>query len=73
MRAATRRVDVAYSNNCPYGATLVMYREAGGPGAAQAPESELGSIPLTKPPYAQTGGDRPQRGGDCLEDSVRGR
>ncbi len=46
------RVDVAYSNNCPYGATLVMYREAGGPGAAQAPESELGSIPLTKPPYA---------------------
>ena len=46
------RVDVQYSNNCPYGATLVMYREAGGPGAAQAPESELGPIPLTKPPYA---------------------
>ncbi|MCY4654799.1 MAG: PQQ-binding-like beta-propeller repeat protein [Dehalococcoidia bacterium] len=34
------RVDVEYSNNCPYGATLVMYREAGGPGAAQAPESK---------------------------------
>ena len=46
------RVDVEYSNNCPYGATLVMYREAGGPGAAEAPESELGSIPLIKPPYA---------------------
>ena len=46
------RVDVEYSNNCPYGATLVMYREAGGPGAAQAPESGLGPIPLTKPPYA---------------------
>ena len=46
------RVDVEYSNNCPYGATLVMYREAGGPGAAQAPESELAPIPLTKPPYA---------------------
>ena len=46
------RVDVEYSNNCPFGATLVMYREAGGPGAAQAPESELGPIPLTKPPYA---------------------
>ena len=46
------RVDVEYSNNCPYGATLVMYREAGGPGAAQAPESEFGPIPLTKPPYA---------------------
>ena len=47
------RVDVEYSNNCPYGATLVMYREAGGPGAAQAPESGLGPIPLTKPPYAR--------------------
>ena len=46
------RVDVEYSNNCPFGATLVMYREAGGPGTAQAPESELGPIPLTKPPYA---------------------
>ena len=45
-------VDVEYSNNCPYGATLVMYREAGGPGATQTPESELGPIPLIKPPYA---------------------
>ena len=45
-------VDVGYSNNCPYGATLVMYREAGGPGAAQTPESRLGPIPLIKPPYA---------------------
>ncbi len=47
------RVDVANSNNCPYDATLVMFREAGGPGAAQAPESEFDPIPLTKPPYAQ--------------------
>ena len=46
------RVDVAYSNNCPYGATLVMFREAGGPGAAHTPESRLGPIPLIKPPYA---------------------
>ena len=46
------RVDVEYSNNCPYGATLVMFREAGGPGAAGAPETELGPIPLTSPPYA---------------------
>ncbi len=46
------RVDVPYSNNCPYGATLVMFREAGGPGAAPTPESELGPIPLTKPPWA---------------------
>ncbi len=45
-------VDVAYSNNCPYGATLVMYREAGGPDVAQAPESRLGPIPLINPPYA---------------------
>ncbi len=46
------RVDVAYSNNCPFGATLVMFREAGGPGAVQVPKSELGPIPLTKPPWA---------------------
>ena len=45
-------VDVAYSNNCPYGATLLMFREANGPGAAQTPESKLGPIPLIKPPYA---------------------
>ena len=46
-------VDVEYSNNCPYGATLVMYQEADGPGPAQTPASELGPIPLIKPPYAQ--------------------
>lgn len=46
-------VDVEYSNNCPYGATLVMYREADGPGAARSPESRLGPIPLVKPPYAR--------------------
>ena len=46
-------VDVEYSNNCPYGATLIMYQEADGPGGAQAPASELGPIPLIKPPYAQ--------------------
>ena len=45
-------VDVAYSNNCPYGATLVMYREAGGPAVPPAPVSKLGPIPLIKPPYA---------------------
>ena len=45
-------VDVEYSNNCPYGATLLMYREADGPGAAQTSESKLGPIPLIKPPYA---------------------
>ena len=45
-------VDVDYSNNCPYGATLIMYQEADAPVAAQAPASELGAIPLIKPPYA---------------------
>ena len=46
------RVDVEYSNNCPFGATRVMFREAGGPGTVQTPESELGPIPPIKPPYA---------------------
>ena len=45
-------VDVEYSNNCPYGAVLIMFREVGGPGAAQTPENKLGPIPLIKPPYA---------------------
>ena len=45
-------VDVEYSNNCPYGASLIMFREVIGPGAAQTPESKLGPIPLIKPPYA---------------------
>ncbi len=45
-------VDVAYSNNCPYGASLLMFREVDGPGAAKTPKSKLGPIPLIKPPYA---------------------
>ncbi|MCY4643829.1 MAG: pyrroloquinoline quinone-dependent dehydrogenase [Bacteriovoracales bacterium] len=45
-------VDVKYSNNCPYGATLVMFQEAGKTGAVKAPKSKLGPIPLIKPPYA---------------------
>ena len=49
---ADPEVDVEYSNNCPYGATLLMFREAGGPGAAETPERRLGPIPLIKPPYA---------------------
>ena len=43
-------VDVAYSNNCPYGATLVMFEASE---RAEAPPSGLGSIPLIKPPYAR--------------------
>ena len=27
-------VDVEYSNNCPYGASLIMFREGAGPDAA---------------------------------------
>ena len=45
-------VDVPYSNDCPYGATLVMFRGVDGARAAQAPPSALGPIPLIKPPYA---------------------
>ncbi len=45
-------VDVPYSNDCPYGATLVMFRGVDGARATQAPPSELGPIPLIKPPYA---------------------
>ncbi len=45
-------VDVEYSNNCPHGASLLMFREADGQGVAQTPESKLGPIPLIKPPYA---------------------
>lgn len=29
-----------------------MFNEAGGPGVVEVPESQLGPIPLTKPPYA---------------------
>ncbi len=46
-------IDVEYSNNCPFGATLVMFREPDGLGAVETPESQLGPIPLIKPPYAQ--------------------
>jgi len=45
-------VDVEYSNNCPYGALLLMFNEADGSGAAKVPENKLGGIPLTKPPWA---------------------
>ena len=41
-------VDVEYSNNCSYGASLFMFEAD----AAQTPESKLGPIPLIKPPYA---------------------
>ncbi len=41
-------VDVAYSNNCPYGGSLLAFQED----AAETPESPLGPIRLIKPPYA---------------------
>ena len=44
-------VDVAYTNNCPRGASAVIYR--GRAGAAEIARSRLGPIPLTKPPYAR--------------------
>ena len=45
-------VDVAYSNNCPYGATLVMFQGASGAKVPEVPPGKLGPIPLIKPPYA---------------------
>ena len=47
------RVDVEYSNNCPHGASLTAFEDAGGPGTRRAPRGELGPIPLIKPPWAQ--------------------
>ena len=44
-------VDVAYTNNCPRGAAVGIFR--GRPGAAAVARSRLGPIPLTKPPYAR--------------------
>ena len=45
-------IDVEYSNNCPFGASLLMFHEPDGPGAADTPESGLGPIPLIEPPWA---------------------
>ncbi|MDE0110897.1 MAG: hypothetical protein OXI87_12245 [Albidovulum sp.] len=45
-------VDVENSNNRLYGATVIMYREAGGPGPVPTPKSKLGQIPLIKPLFA---------------------
>jgi len=43
-------VDVEYSNNCPHGAAVQIFRSR--PGATEAARSKLGGIPLVKPPYA---------------------
>jgi len=43
-------VDVAFSNNCPHGAAGQIF--AGRPGATEVARSQLGPIPLIKPPYA---------------------
>ncbi|MCY4655873.1 MAG: PQQ-binding-like beta-propeller repeat protein, partial [Gammaproteobacteria bacterium] len=45
-------VDVPYSNNCPYGATRVMYEGTSKAKPVEVPVSPLGPIPLIKPPYA---------------------
>ena len=42
-------VDAAYSNNCPHGATLLMFPPSE---RAETPQNPLGPIPLIKPPYA---------------------
>ena len=45
-------VDVEYSNNCPHGAAAMIFQLANRPGAARVARSQLGPIPLIKPPYA---------------------
>ena len=48
---ADPEIDVQYTNNCPRGAAAGMFR--GQPGAAALARSQLGPIPLVKPPYAK--------------------
>ena len=48
---ADPEIDVEYTNNCPRGAAAGMFR--GQPGAAELARSQLGPIPLVKPPYAR--------------------
>ena len=48
---ADPEIDVQYTNNCPRGAAAGMFR--GQPGAADLARSQLGPIPLVKPPYAK--------------------
>ena len=43
-------VDVAYTNNCAYGASAGIFNDQ--PGGVPAARSRLGPIPLIKPPYA---------------------
>lgn len=45
-------VDVEYSNNCPHGASAMIFQLANRPGATEVARSKLGPIPLIKPPYA---------------------
>lgn len=45
-------VDVEYSNNCPFGASLVMFQEINKDDPSFTPERKLEPIPVIKPPYA---------------------
>ena len=45
-------VDVEYSNNCPHGASAIVFQLANRPGATKVARSKLAPIPLIKPPYA---------------------
>ena len=45
-------IDVEYSNNCPHGASAIIFLLANRPGATKVARSQLGPIPLIKPPYA---------------------
>ena len=66
-----REVDVEYSNNCPCGATLVMFREAGGPGAGANPGRQAGPESAHQAAIRAPRGNRPPCGGDRVEGAVR--
>ena len=64
-------VDVEYSNNCPYGATLLMFREADGSGRCENPEKRARPDSARQAAIRSPGRDRSERGRNCVEGAVR--
>ena len=46
-------VDVEFTNNCPHGASAMIFQLGNRPGAVEVARSQLGPIPLIKPPYGR--------------------
>ena len=67
-------VEVDYSNNCPHGAAAIIFGNR--PGASSCPVRAGGAQqarghPADQAAVCASGGDRPERGRDCVEGSVR--